>query len=154
MGAAAGNGHVERDPRFETWEAEKSWLLTRERELVEEGLEYDRDSEQEAYDAAEADGFEQEYCDAQAEKVASRRKEIKKAKTQIRSRLILITPLVKKELAGAADPNKKSIKQRRWEKSREEQGRYLTLIERIAVALERIAGMPAQKKCRRKVRVA
>lgn len=152
---AAANGQslaIERDPRFTTWEDERTWLVARELELVAEREGVDADAERDAYLAAEAEGFEVEYCEAVADKIAARRKEIKQAMRDVRLRLTLIAPLLRKEREQAhTQPGRKH---QRWEASHKEKNRHQELLERIAVAVEQMASALNCDRPRRRKRKA
>jgi len=125
--AAMEAGRIERDPRFSTWEEERSSLIALDYDLNGKLRALEVYVEEEAYRAAEREGFDEEYCAAQASKVAAERNLVKGRLAEVRKRLALIGPSVRKERSeqSVADTSYKDD--------------MLAVLNRIADSLSKIA---------------
>lgn len=138
---------IEHDPAYASFEDERTALIVREKELVFRRDTENKTSPEEAYQAAESDGFEPAYCQEQYDYAKAELDATKDELLKTRTRLALISPYVKQERMRRHEA---VVSER---KERDGYNEYRTTmfgyLERVAVALERLAANAKPKRRRR-----
>lgn len=121
---------IERNPDYDSWEAERIALVLRQQELFALVDGVSEAAAEAAYLRAETDGFDDSYCQQQADAVRSQLRELRDEQTRLNSRLSIIKPFVTQERV-----EKNSTRDER----EEFKSQILGYLDRITSAVERIA---------------
>lgn len=143
-GRGVDGTEIERNPIYKTWEDERKALNSRSEELRAERDQHSDQMAQDRYREAELDGFDNEYCQEKADEVIAKRDSLKQEIREIEDRIRALSPLVRQE---RIESHENMMAKRRSQNGHDENREKLfDYLERIASAVEKLAGIKPPKK--------